>query len=339
MRICAVCQWRELPGVRPLVCEPCENRMRGQLRMLGSAPLCLDAVASHEPTRAGGYDLTTAGLAWPAHLAPPVGPLADQLGLPPVATILGRWAEYWALCRSDGMPASFYVRKLIEHLGSLCAWSLTIVDFAGELGALYATVRRVLYLDLRQTRHAAPCPHCGEANMVQAFGADEVTCHRCGSAWTEDEFAVAALQTVPDDALLYASEVAILLGVKPNAVDQWCWRGRLAPDAWDGKRRSNHPDDRGRPLYSAGQARWVAHKVMLHREWKAQLILRRPDSTLESQTFKAHTVVEIEGVMRVRLQRGAVLVIGPIPNDHLVTLVDDDDHDLRRGLLTPIATP
>jgi hypothetical protein len=65
------------------------------------------------------------------------------------------------------------------------------------------------------------------------------------SLWDDEEYTAAAVSVLPDDALLYAHELAILVKVKPATVDQWCWRGLLAPDAWDGNVQSDDPEDFG----------------------------------------------------------------------------------------------
>ena len=215
------------------------------------------------------------------------------------------------------MVAWQYIRRLLDQLPGACAANLNIVAFAAEVRALYAAARRAMHRDLRVTRYTAPCPSCGERALRKGVGEEEITCRGCGCVWDDDEYAVAAVQALPDDALLYAHEVAVLVKVKPSTVDVWCWRGRLAPDAWDGKAQSEYPDDRGRPLYSAGQARQVAHEVMLYREAKAELIVYWiDDDEPESQIFAAGTTLDIAGVMEVTLPRGAIATVGPLAWEH-----------------------
>lgn len=326
-RLCLICKHRELHPDRPIVCHRCEDRMAGQLRLLAAAIPWLATIASNEPTPAGHYNLAAAGLTWPAHLGSTLGPDHDQLDLPPIATTLGRWIDRWALT-TDRMPARHYIRQLLNHLEEVAAWDTAITDFATDLTTLVAATRRAMHRDLRATRYAAPCPHCGQQRLTKACGAEEITCGACEAIWDDNDYKTAAIQALPDQALLYAHEIATMLGIKPNIVDQWCWRGRLTPDAHDGNPRTNHPEDRGRPYYTAGQARRVAHEVALYREGKAQLTLR---ILYEDGLFfvtdpilvHAGTTVGIDGEFDITLGRGATVTIGPITEQQAATVLAD----------------
>lgn len=327
-RLCHICKHRELHPDRPIACPRCETRMTSQLRMLDHSVPWLATIASNEPTPAGHYDLNAAGLTWPAHLGTTLGPDDDQIGLPPIATTLGRWADMWALT-FDRMPARVYIRHLVNHLPEIAAWDTRITAFAADLAGLVAATRRAMHRDLRATRYAAPCPHCDARRLIKAVGAEEITCGACGAIWDDDDYTTAAIQALPDNALLYAHEVATMLGVKPSIVEQWCWRDRLTPDAWDGKRKTAYPEDFGRPMYSAGQARQVAHEVKLYREGKAELILLTSDENDDgySLILPASTTLGLDGEFDITLGRGAIATIGGLTDKQVDTLLEQVAED------------
>lgn len=318
---CIICRWRDLNPGRAQVCVPCETRLGRQLTMLAAAVPWLAAIASNEPTPAGHYDLNAAGLTWPAHLTTTLGPDDDQIGVPPIATTLGWWADTWALT-TDRQPAAHYIRQLANHLPDRCAWDTQITVFAADLADLVATTRRAMHRDLRATRYAAPCPHCGERRLRKGCGEEEIRCGACEAVWDDHDYTIAAIKALPDEALLYAHEVATMLGINNKTVEQWCWRGRMAPDAWDGKPKTSDPQDQGRPLYSAGQARRVAHEVMLYREWKAELVIRRELAYPQSLIVPAFTCVEIAGLFDITVGRGAIVTIGPLTEAQADLLIE-----------------
>ncbi len=305
-RICVVDGWRALDDHRDHVCRVCETRMGHHVTLLETAATWLAVVARHEPTPAGDLNLAAASLTGTARLRLPAGPQDDQLGLSPIGSVLARWLHEWTGEITEAMPVRFIARQLRAYLSWACSASdVDIVRFDGELRDLVAASRRALNRNLQATRYAAPCPKCGERRLGRAVGSEWIRCAACACLWSEEEYAAAALQAAPDSAEMYAHEVAVFLGVPANTVNQWCWRGRLAPDTWD---------DHGRPMYTAGQARRVAHEVRLYRENLAEVavISDAPGNPVFIDTYPAGTVLTLGSGYRVYLRRGMQVTTGKL---------------------------
>ena len=244
-RLCVVDRRRELPDHRPQVCELCEERMDGQLRMLEKGAPLLAVVAQVEPTASGHCNLDAVDLTLPGN---PVfiGDAVDQTGHIPAAKRLAQWAEDWSrrdIVLADTSSVAQFLRRSLRWA---CASYGDVDVFARDLRQLYAAVKVNLHRNLSGHRYGTPCGQCGEKTLVRYAGADWIECKACRALYDTNEYIRLAIEdaeatcraTFTRNQPISAREAALLAGVTYDTVRQWASRGKIWADIgpWGGRR-------------------------------------------------------------------------------------------------------
>lgn len=243
-RVCQTCTWRPIPDDRAhTICTTCETLIRGHLTVIADASPLLGIVAVTEPTKAGMLNLGIVDLGLSPQTLAPVGPVQDQIGDRPLATVLAGWVERWSgrdVLTADASSCALWLRRIVGW--AAIHRDADIAEFAADVRSTVLAVRRALGRDMRGHRYDTPCPGCGEKTLLRRPGADWVECRPCRRLWTPDEYAALALEQlrayVPANWPLDADAAARIAGVKVHTIWQWKCRGRIVPDIgpWGGVR-------------------------------------------------------------------------------------------------------
>jgi hypothetical protein len=309
-RVCVVDGWRALPVNRTQVCVPCEGSLARRLRVLEMSLPVLRLLPRVEPGRGGQLNLGPVDMTLPAHTGVPLGLGEDQCGVPPLATVLGRWWEDVTGHEAGVAGPAFMIQRLLRVLPWMCAELPSIADFAADVRDLFAQSRRHLSRDLRARRYSAPCPSCGQQTLRQPAGADWVACTPCDWAWDEADYGdltADAMEEVPAGTMLRGFEIALVLGLSAKTVSAWVSRGSL---------KACREDRNGKPLYLVADARAAHLNARLFAATAGALIIHRTDSDEPDEPVfvrSGHTVT-IAGC-EIVMRRCAIVTVGPIGPD------------------------
>lgn len=251
---CPVCHLRA--PHRPQVCDVCRLRLPLQLHEIAILMPVIPAALVDRPGSVIDLTMPPTGGAGARAVHDPHG---DQTGLLPVHAVLVSWADDWATRRHESHQDVSTVFRAAKWLHLRLDWACNtheaVGDFAAEIRALLASVRRAISRDLSPIRFAALCPYgCGQT-LIRYPGADWIDCEGCRRTWAEDEYALLARASLDPDELLTTSEAALLATsvagrpVSPDRIRQWAHRGKLEP---------SYPNGPRQPWYRKGQIEQVA---------------------------------------------------------------------------------
>lgn len=240
---CAVCKRR--PYERAQVCNPCRTWLTADLGQLAGLTRLLPAAVAPANGTEGGLPIRVDVIDLTLNLCegqPIHDPHHDQIGNLPVIAILDSWVKGWIEHRAKGehLPAptaAILCSWLIVRTSDACDTHPAIADFAHDIRTLLATIRRVLNLERPQTvRYGASCPRCGTKTLRRTLGAQWIECGDCGRLWGEDDYAELVRDTIPNNRLYTAAQVATILGATRDAIYKRVRRGHLHPDIgpWGG---------------------------------------------------------------------------------------------------------
>jgi len=171
--------------------------------------------------------------------------------------VLGGWEQEYRDALDQPTDLAATLPRVVDYLDRQLHVVATLEDpafedFARDVRGLRAHLEDVLHDGVREEQ-GAPCPACGEADLVLRHGEavdgsdDRWTCPRraCGQSWTEHDYRAKVAGTYVQVAdRLTASQIRETYRVLEGTVRQWASRGQVA---------KRGKDPQGRQLYDVGE--------------------------------------------------------------------------------------
>lgn len=208
-RLCVICQRRELPESRPMVCVLCQNQLG---HTLDEIPGLYHRVGPDTRARTGGPKVTTSRV-------PPVpvnldyldltGPLnaaaltitvtEDTVGNVALKTELDFWVKDWAGELDQDLPEA-YVHHMAPWLRERLNWACdnhhAIDEFATQMHRIHGTLTHHAGQDDERIT-VGPCPAViGDRECRATLKADPyldvIECPRCTTRWPRERWLILA---------------------------------------------------------------------------------------------------------------------------------------------------
>jgi hypothetical protein len=131
-------------------------------------------------------------LAMPARVLPPYG--EDQVGHPPIATVLDGWVRDWRTHRSrgEGLPeptVKILSDWLLTRLDDACDDHPAIDEFSAALRQIHGALRAQLgMVEVPDYKVGVPCRGCDRITLYRSNGSDYVECGSCPSLLSPDDY-------------------------------------------------------------------------------------------------------------------------------------------------------